>query len=68
MIDATRHGHNLFSRSLDWHSINMQAHVYTHTQAAFVKYQGGDLVKYQILTGAQNKEETGASRLSTGDA
>lgn len=37
-------------------------------QAAFVKYQGGDLVKYQILTGAQNKEETGASRLSTGDA
>lgn len=36
-------------------------------QAAFGKYQGDDLVKYKILTGAQNEEDTQQPRgLSTG--
>lgn len=35
-------------------------------QAAFGKYQGDDLVKYKILTGAQNEEDTQEPRgLST---
>lgn len=29
-------------------------------QAASVQYQGGDLVKYKIRTGAQNVDEMGA--------
>lgn len=32
------------------------------TEATFVKYQGGDLVKYKIVTGAQNEDHTGAGR------